>query len=209
MAEIIIYGPAASSYLRTTRMACVEKGVEHELRAMELGGEEHRARHPYLKVPTIEHGDVRLYETNAILHYLDRAFDSGTRLIPEGAASAALAEQWVSVLNCYMYEHLVRQYSFAYIRPAEGGPDRARIDAAMKEVRYDLDLLEKQLERTPYLAGDALSHADLVLVTPVQTAAMFPEAEAALEERPKLSAWFAGIADRPSAEYLAPPPPPS
>ena len=32
MADIVILGPAPSSYLRSTRMACVEKGLEHELR---------------------------------------------------------------------------------------------------------------------------------------------------------------------------------
>lgn len=206
MADIVILGPPQSSYLRSTRMACVEKGLEHELRPLDLGSDAHRAAHPYFKVPVLEHGGARIYESNAIVHYLDRAFD-GPSLVPTEPLAAARAEQWVSVLNCYMYENFVKRYAFAYIRPGEGGPDRARIESSIESVKHDLDLLESQLGETRFLAGDALSHADLLLVTPIQTAAMFPEGKAALAERPKLSAWFAALADRPSAQFLAPPPP--
>ena len=75
MSNVKIYGPAPSSYVRTTRMALVEKGVDYELLPIEFGSDAHRALHPYAKVPILEHGDVRLYETQAILRYIDARFD--------------------------------------------------------------------------------------------------------------------------------------
>jgi hypothetical protein len=43
MSEVIIYGPPASSYLRTVRMTCIEKNISYELRLVDFGGESHRA----------------------------------------------------------------------------------------------------------------------------------------------------------------------
>ncbi|MGE0786068.1 MAG: glutathione S-transferase family protein [Sandaracinaceae bacterium] len=204
MSKVTLFGVPASSYVRSARIACAEKGVEHTLETVELGSPAHRARHPFVRVPAMQHGDHRIYETNAIVHYLDRAFDSGTRLIPNRALEAARAEQWISVLNCYAYDHLVRQYAFAYIRPAANGPDRARIDGAMELVNEDLDLLEGQLKGTKFLAGDTFSHADVLWAPVIGTIAMFPEGKAAVGARAKLGAWLGTVASRPSARFLDP-----
>ena len=43
---------------------------------------DYRAIHPFQKIPTLDHGDFRLYETHAILRYLDRVC-VGPALVPE------------------------------------------------------------------------------------------------------------------------------
>src|SRR6266851_2734221 len=77
MARPIVYGPAGSTYVWSTRLALAEKGVAHEL--VEIGFDEHReephlARHPFAKVPAFEHDGFALYETQAILRYIDEGF---------------------------------------------------------------------------------------------------------------------------------------
>src|SRR5207248_8696703 len=77
MGRPIVYGPAGSTYVWSTRMALAEKGVAHEL--VEVGFGQHReephlSRHPFAKVPAFEHDGLKLYETQAILRYIDEGF---------------------------------------------------------------------------------------------------------------------------------------
>ena len=58
MARPIVYGPAGSTYVWSTRLALAEKGVAHELMDVPVGAhreEPHLSRHPFAKVPAFEH----------------------------------------------------------------------------------------------------------------------------------------------------------
>ena len=79
-------------------MVCEEKGIEYRLTETPLGAPELRAIHPLGKMPVLRHGDIKLFESKAIATYLDRSF-AGPRLLPSDPHLAALAEQWVSLVN--------------------------------------------------------------------------------------------------------------
>lgn len=198
-----IHGIPQSSYVRTARMACAIKGVDHELVPVELGSDSHRKLHPFAKVPALTHEGRTIYETSAIARYVDAAFE-GPALMPKGAGEAAVAEQWISAVNCYLYADFVRDYGLKYIFGGET-PDRATIDATVPKLQRDLDLLEKALEGQDYLAGDALSLADLFVAPPLLTTQVGAEAREALGSRPNVQAWVGRLMQNPvCAEYLAP-----
>lgn len=93
MAKPVIYGPAYSTYARTVRLALEEKGADYDLVEVDiLSGvnqtPEHLARHPFGKVPAFEHDGLALYETDAIIRYVNEAF-RGTDLVPSDAAGRA------------------------------------------------------------------------------------------------------------------------
>ena len=74
MAHPIVYGPAGSTYIWSARLALAEKGVTHELVDVPFGAhreEPHLSRHPFAKVPAFEHDGFALYETQAIMRYVD------------------------------------------------------------------------------------------------------------------------------------------
>lgn len=71
MPDIEIHGFAQSTYVRTARMVCVEKGASHELVSLDFRSDPHRALHPFLRMQIIRCGDVLLLETLAIASYLD------------------------------------------------------------------------------------------------------------------------------------------
>ena len=202
MTDVIIHGPPPSSYLRSVQMGCVEKGVSFELRPVEFRSDAHLALHPFGKVPILEHGDVRLYETQAILRYLDGAFGEPT-LVPREPAAAALMDQWVNVHNCYAYGHIVLDYAFQYIRPkgADGTPDRAGVEAALPALHHDLGLYDDALASREWLAG-SFSIADLMVATAVTTAAMFPEGGQAIDRFANLRRWLTAMESRESSKYL-------
>src|SRR6202162_6626508 len=77
MAHPIVYGPAGSTYVWSARLALAEKGVTHELVDVPFGThrqEPHLSRQPFAKVPAFEHDGFALYETQAMLRYIDEGF---------------------------------------------------------------------------------------------------------------------------------------
>ncbi|HSR73041.1 MAG TPA: glutathione S-transferase N-terminal domain-containing protein, partial [Kiloniellales bacterium] len=76
MDDPIVYGPGFSTYTRSARLALEEKAVAYhleEINILEGAGQtpEHLARQPFGKVPAFEHDGFRLYETAAIMRYVD------------------------------------------------------------------------------------------------------------------------------------------
>src|SRR5690349_16590013 len=77
MGRPIVYGTADSTYVWSVRLALAEKGVAHELVDVGFGAhreEPHLSRHPFAKIPAFEHDGFQLYETQAILRYIDEGF---------------------------------------------------------------------------------------------------------------------------------------
>jgi len=206
MSELVLFGPPQSSYMRTARWACEEKGIGHELKPVEFGSAEHLALHPYGKVPAMRHGDVHLFETSAIARYIDEQFD-GPNLLPKTTGARAEAEQWISALNCYMYDHLVRSYALQYIIPSHQGkePNRETIDATVPKMTRDLELLESAYEGKDWIAGDSISLADIFLAPALATCAPFPEAQAVLETKPNLKRFMDAVNSRDAYKRIQPP----
>ncbi|MBK1666775.1 hypothetical protein CKO28_01790 [Rhodovibrio sodomensis] len=93
MANPTIHGPNFSTYVRSVRMALEEKGQAYDLNAVNIfagenQNEGHLARHPWGKVPAFEHDGFDIYETTAILRYIDAAFGGGS-LQPDDARGLA------------------------------------------------------------------------------------------------------------------------
>ena len=77
MSEFVIYGVPGSPFMRSVCVALEEKREPYRIHAFapgEMRGELHRKLHPFARVPAIDHGGFRLYETQAILRYIDALF---------------------------------------------------------------------------------------------------------------------------------------
>ena len=72
MTTVTIFGFPQSTFVRTVRMTCEEKGVPYSLESVEWGAASHRTRHPFLRIPAFQHGNFALYESLAIARYVDR-----------------------------------------------------------------------------------------------------------------------------------------
>jgi len=209
MATVEIVGIPQSTYTRVIRIACEEKGVPYELRIAPPHTPDIDAIHPFGKVPGFRHGDFELCETTAIARYLDAAFP-GPALFPADPRTAALAEQWVSLVNSQMDRTLIRQYLTAYVFPKtpDKSPDRAAIDAVVADVRSQLALLDKAVADTGYLAGDTFSYADANVLPILAYLVNLPESGEAIAAAPHLPAYLARLNERPSVKNTVPPPPP-
>src|ERR1700677_1169439 len=156
-----IIGTPRSTYTLVACMVCEEKGIEYALSEAMLGAPEIRAIHPFGKMPVLRHGEVELFESKAIATYLDRRFP-GPSVFPTDPHLAALAEQWVSLVNTVIDRTLIRTYLIAYIAPrsADGKPDREAIEAVLPAVRERIEVLDKAVAKTGYLVDGQFTFAD-------------------------------------------------
>jgi glutathione S-transferase len=211
MSEVEIVGFELSTYVRTARLVCAEKGVAYTLTPGPLKGPEdlrsdaYLALHPFGKMPVMRHGGVTLYETSAIARYVDAAFD-GPALVPAEPLAAARMEQWISAFNAYMYGHMISDYVLQYAFPKgpDGAPDRAVIDAAVPLIAKDISLLDAALAEGPYLTGDTPSIGDCLLIPAIDYLAVMPETGEMISAAANVARWQKVFSARPSYRETLP-----
>jgi glutathione S-transferase len=185
---LTLLGDARSTYTRTARMALAEKGVAYTMQNCGPHSPEILAVHPFGRIPALRDGEIDIWETAAILNYLDECFDSGVSLRPGSIMERTRCAQWISAVNSYLYDTMVRRYVLQIIFPkGEGGqPDRRIVDAALAEMPTQLAALDKAYGPSDYLAGASLSSADLFLAPILAYVQNMPEGGQLMAHYPNL-----------------------
>lgn len=209
MARPIVYGPAGSTYVWSTRLALAEKGVAHELVDVPFGAhreQPHLSRHPFGKVPAFEHDGFLLYETQAILRYIDEGFPVAP-LQPTDLHQFARMNQIIGIVDAYAWRAIAAGIVFNRIlAPKLGLPvDEEAVRKALPQARLCLSEIARLHGEQPFLAGERISLADLMVVPLLYYLARVPEGEAPLAVHPTLRAWMRRIEDRPSFQVTKPP----
>jgi glutathione S-transferase len=193
MAHPIVYGPAGSTYVWSARLALAEKGVTHELVPVPFGAHReaaHLARQPFAKVPAFEHDGFALYETQAIIRYVDERFP-GAPLQPEDVHQWSRMNQIIGIVDAYAWPSIAGAilYNRMLVPRLGGVPDEAAIAAALPRAELCLSEIERLMEDHRFLAGEHLSLADLMVIPLLHYFADVPEGRAPLAGRPKLEEW--------------------
>ena len=207
MVQVVLYGFLPSTYTRTARLVLAEKGVPYATEEVTLGSAEHLALNPFGRIPILQHGDRRLFETLAIACYVDEQFE-GPSLQPADCLDRAMMHQWISAYIDSAYPSLVRNYLMHYVRAVlnRTEPDRTAIDAAVDNVERTLRILDDRCRDAAYFAGDSLSLADLFVLPVVFYMKNMPESAEVMAGLPHLNRWYDGLAERPSVVATVPPP---
>jgi glutathione S-transferase len=198
VATINFHSMADSAYLWTAMLAADEKGVDYDLTTLVHGSEEHLRLHPFGKMPVLQHGEVFLYETLAIAHYIDRAFD-GPPLQPDDALPQAEMLRWVSIVNSYVFPVMNRFVKERLVRPAWGlGSDQDFLESARKPLQTQMRLVGEAVRAGGYLVGTQLTLADCFLLPHLLFFGHTPEGAALLRQAPDVKSWLSRMTDRPS-----------
>ncbi len=210
MANPVVYGPRFSTYVRSVLLALEEKSVDYEVQEVNiLQGEhqtpEHLARHPFAKVPAFSHDGFELYEGSAILQYVDAAFP-GPSLQPGDPKARARMHQVIGIIDSYAYPAFVSQIVIPrVVVPMMGGEtDEAAVKAALPLAEKCVNALEKVIGGNKFMAGSALSLADLHLVPVYDYLSQTPEGQSLLANTPGLRRWWDGVKDRESVTKTRP-----
>jgi glutathione S-transferase len=209
MARPIVYGSAMSPYVWSVRLALAEKGVAHELVSIgisEMRAEAHLARHPFGKIPAFEHDGFMLYETQAIMRYVDEAFPAAP-LQPIEVHPFARMNQIMGIVDNYLTPCLLADVVFQrMVAPLIGRTtDETTVSAALPRVRHCLGEIARLAGEQPFLAGETVTLADLMAIPQIYYFRKFPEGIAQLAGLPALAAWANRMETRQSLQVTRPP----
>ena len=197
-----LYGHPLSSCTRKALIVAAEKAAPLELVMVDLmvGAHKqpaHLARHPFGVVPVLDDDGFVVYESRAIIRYLD-ARRPGAPLVPASPRARARMDQWLSVDQSYVAPHLRTLVTQRIVRKHQG---LALDDAAIAEAEQCLGkafaTIDHALAADRYLAGDTFSLADISLAPYVAGLAMV-EAQHAITGLRALSRWWAEVSARES-----------
>jgi glutathione S-transferase len=206
MPMVTLFGLERSVYTRIARLALEEKRVGYALQEVEIFGPEgvpaeHLARHPFGRIPVLEHEGFWLYETSAICRYIDEAF-AGRLLQPTDVRSRARLNQIIGLLDSYAYQPMVWGLFLERVRiPLTGAqPNEDLIRQSVVAARTCFGALANLTVCDPYLLGPTLTLADLHAFPIVQYLSLAPEGRQLLDEHPALAGWRAAMLSRASVQ---------
>ena len=202
MSEFVVYGVPGSPYVRAALLGLEEKGAPYRIQPLGMGENKSPAylkRHHFGRIPFMQHGDFGLYEVQAILRYLDRIIPEPA-LAPKDPRAEARMNQLCGVTDWYVMPDVSAGITFGrLVAPKFGMPvDEAKIAAAVPRAAVCMTAIDELMGESPYLAGETVSIADLMLAPQMAFLKETREGETLLAPYPHLQAWIARMNDRPS-----------
>jgi len=199
---ITLYGTPRSRALRVSWLL-EELGIDWTFSFINFSKGDNRsdsflALNPSGKIPVISDDNLVLTESAAICQYLAEKFGEGRLLPTAGTTNAGHYHQWVSFIICELEQPLwtMGKHKFAL-------PDEQRQPSILPVAKWEFDkaaaLAEAMMPNTPYLLGDELSVADILLAHTLMWATVFEQTLP-----PKLTAFRDRLQTRPAlAKALA------
>ena len=210
---ITFYFGSGSPYAWTVWLALEHKKLPYEARRMafdngDLKTAEFTAVNPRQKVPALMDNGFAMYESAAILAYLeDRYPDSGEALWPTNVQARAIARRRAAEVVAYV-DPVNDKILSELFGPADKTPNLETIETGKKELAAELLRIEDWLDKD-YLAGDKLSGADFTLYPYVaflgRVDSRKPGYNLFALIPPKLAAWMKRIEALPYFEKTYPP----
>jgi len=211
MAITLYYG-SGSPYAWRVQLALEHKALPYERKVLSFADKDTQkpaflALNPRHRVPTITDGDFTLYESNAIVEYLDDAYPAqGRPLFPGDAKARALARRLVLEVDNYFEKPIDVLIDYAlYTKPE--ARDVAKFDAAKHGLDEEYALFAKSM-RGDFLAGE-LSAADFAFYPLVAFAkrceVKLPDFDSQALLPPPLQTWKARMEALPYLDKTIPP----
>jgi glutathione S-transferase len=207
MGQITVYGTTNSNYTRSTRMALEEKGVAYqwvEVFRPDIKSPANLARHPFGKMPSFEHDGFMLYETQAILRYIDETFD-GERLQPTKPQPRARMNQIIGIADNYAWPNMVKAIFFQRVMAPRFRLtiDETAVAAALPQSDLCLTEFERLMGEGQYLVGERITLADVFVAPMIGCFVRTTEGDTAITSHPSLARWWQRISARESMNKTA------
>ncbi len=186
-----------------------ELGQPYEVKRYErnkqtmLAPPELHAVHPLGKSPVITDGAHTIAETGAIVEYLIGTYGDGRMIPPAGTEDRLRYSYWMHFAEGSAMPPLVMTLVFGalpsrvpfFIRPvAKLISENVQKSFLRPNIEAQLKLMEAELGKSTWFAGDALTGADVMMSFPVEAAV----SRGGLGDSPKLEAWVARVHARPA-----------
>jgi len=165
--SLVFHHGHGSPYSWRVWLALEHLGIPYELKVLSFSDKdqlkpEFVAINPRHQVPTIVHDGFALWESLAILEYLDEIVPA-RRLYPGTAQERARIRRLIREDEEHLDgKGLTPIYDELYKRPEGEAPDEARLEAARRKLVEEMEYFGREL-RGPFLAGTEPTAADFVM----------------------------------------------
>jgi glutathione S-transferase len=178
---IELYWGSGSPFVWRVMLTLEVKGLKYESQLLEFSKGEHKTPaylrlNPRGKVPTLKDGDFVLYESLAIMSYLDRKY-------PEPPLFGKTPEEngliWRALAECESY---IVSASNQVVRPVFFGKGLDKVEEiqqAAQTLRQELKMMDERLTGSEWLVGNKISAADIGVFPLVQLISRAASKEAA------------------------------
>jgi len=197
-----VYGHPASTCTRKVLTTLAEKGHDAQFQLVDLmKGEQKNAQftalQPFGVVPVLDDAGFILYESRAIIRYLDQTL-SGTSLTPADPKDRAMMEQWLSVEQSYFSPGTMKIVMNLLFAPMMGKQaDMAAVEQGKSDTGRTLDVLARHLEKNEYLAPSGFSLADISYMPYIEYLFAAKSGDL-ITSRAPVAGWWERISSRPS-----------
>ncbi len=202
MSEMTLWGFDGSTYVRAIKMLLAEKNFTQfeQVPLNVLEGDpkkpEHLERHPFGKVPVLDHDGMRILETSAIARYLNDVLP-GKSLIPATPKDRARMDMVIGIIDSYGYGALTGGVAAYHLFPDfVGGKNEAMRQGGIETGRKVIEFAMKTKGSSPFIAGE-LSLADLYLAPILFYVSLTPDKDAVFDVE-GLADWWTKIQVLPS-----------
>ena len=192
-----VWGRKTSSNVQKVMWAIGDLGLAHE--RVDIGGPfggnkeaAYLAMNPNGLVPTLEDGDVMIWESNTIVRYLATRYGAGT-LEPADLKTRAHASQWMD-WQLSVVGPAISGAFWGLIRTPPEKRDHAAIAASQQKTTEAMKMFDANLSRHAYAAGESFSMGDIPVGIMVYR---FRQLVPDRPSLPNLERWYAQIEKRP------------
>jgi glutathione S-transferase len=213
---IELYWGSGSPFAWRVMLTLEVKGLAYESKLLEFSKGDHKSAaylqlNPRGKVPTLKDGGFVVYESLAIMSYLDRKYPAPP-LFGNTAEETGLI--WQTISECESYftsagDKVVRPLFFA-----KGLEKIDEINQAAETIRQELKTLDARLSTRDWLVGETISAADITIFPMIQLILRAASKDAAeafnlqwlpLSRYPNLAAWAKRVESLPNYQRTYPP----
>jgi glutathione S-transferase len=192
-----IWGRNTSINVQKAMWAVGELGIAHQ--RIDIGGPfgkndepAYLAKNPNGLVPTLEEDDFLLWESNSVVRYLASKYGAGT-LEPADLRERASAGRWMD-WQLTVCAPAIHGLFWGLIRTPPDKRDHAHIDTSKEKTTAAMKILDTQLGKTAFVAGNTFSMGDIpVGLIAYRYRRLVPD-----RSFDNLERWYAGIEQRPA-----------
>ena len=192
-----VYGHPWSTCTRKVLMTLAENETPYELIVVDFAKGEHKAeahlrRQPFGRIPALDDDGYELFESRAICRYLNEKV--GGKLVPGDLHGRGKMEQWISIETSEFSAHAMKfVYEHIFKRPQEASV----IEAAGKALDVTCGVMDRELGRSAFLAGDGFTLADICFMPYIEYGMGTPAKEI-FAKHPRFMAWWNKVSERPT-----------
>lgn len=197
MGDMKIFGDPRSTNTRKVLTTLAELDMPYEFEHVDFALGEHKqpshlSRQPFGQMPALDDDGFVLYETHAMVRYLNAR--AGGALMPKDLRARAVADQWMSIESANFAAHAMK---FVYHYLLKMKQDPSVLENASAAFDNTLSILAARLSQHPFVAGASFTLADICFMPYFEYTLLTP-AKDIVAKYPSILAWWNQVRERPS-----------